>query len=187
MPLSGKIVLAFGILSVGSFCIVWAFWTQDLRYALPTPRPANLKVAPLGQRLLLPLDKDRRPTLLVFYNPDCPCSRFNTEHVLALKKQYQDRVRFMAITQRGEAPQITTVQDPTGTIARTCGVYSTPQAVLLEAHGTLYYRGNFNRSRYCSEPKSEFARLAIEALLKGEKSPSFPTSATTAYGCALPE
>lgn len=175
------------LLASGATLIGWTFWQQDVRYALPTPRPVGLVQPSLGIRLDLPLPSDGLPTLLTFYNPDCPCSRFNVDHVLELQRRFGRRVRFVAICQSGDAPGMRTVHDPKCRIARTCGVYATPQAVLLDRDGNLYYRGNFNRSRYCREPQSEYARIAIDALLRGAPRPEFPAAATTAYGCALSE
>lgn len=45
-------------LLVGEACLaalaVGAFWWQDWRYSLPTPRPAALKQSAIGERLELP-------------------------------------------------------------------------------------------------------------------------------------
>jgi hypothetical protein len=66
------------------------------------------------------------------------------------------------------------------------GVYSTPQGVVLDSQSRLYYRGNYNRSRYCTEPESEYVRLAIAACLAGDSAPTFDEDSTTARGCELP-
>ena len=71
-------------------------------------------------------------------------------------------------------------------LAVICGVYSTPQAVLLTANEQLYYRGNYNRSRYCTDKKSNYAQIAIDALLASKQEPAFNNYALTAYGCSLP-
>ena len=71
-------------------------------------------------------------------------------------------------------------------LARACGVYSTPQAVLIDASHTLYYRGNYNRSRYCTDQKTNYAKMAIDSLLAQQQQPAFNQYALTAYGCSLP-
>jgi hypothetical protein len=78
------------------------------------------------------------------------------------------------------------VTDPGGTLAEQCGVYASPQAVLLAPGATLYYRGNYNTGRYCVNRETQFARRAVEALLAGQPTPLFPRVAETAYGCLLP-
>jgi len=176
------------------------FWYQDWRYSLPTPRPPAWSSPEIGARLELvglTAGPEGLPTLLHFFNPDCPCSRFNLEHVRELIAGYRGRVRFVAVLQWADPAAATAsfrrlrlameaIPDPTGGIARTCGVYSTPQAVVLDSRGGLQYRGNYNASRYCTNRASEYARIALDSLLGGEARRSFPVAALTAYGCPLP-
>jgi hypothetical protein len=78
------------------------------------------------------------------------------------------------------------VADAGGERAAQLGVYSTPQAVLLTGDGRIYFRGNYNSSRYCIDRRSEFMRIAIEALLEGAPQAPVPSEAAIAYGCPLP-
>ncbi len=71
-------------------------------------------------------------------------------------------------------------------IANACGVYSTPQAVLLDRQHKLYYRGNYNRSRYCTDVRTNYAQMAIDTLLANNSLPLFDASAFRSYGCQLP-
>lgn len=190
-----------------TFCmsiILGVFWAQDWRYALPTPRPRHLSQPSPGSRIPLsaavfgdlPL-QDGKPFFLHFFSQDCPCSRFNLDHVRTLCRRFGTQVRFLLVLHAKRSPatlqiardlhlDMETVADADGSLARRLGVYSTPQAVLLDRQGRLYYRGNYNLGRYCTEPQTEFARLALEALLAGRTCPVFPKQATIAYGCALP-
>ncbi len=70
-------------------------------------------------------------------------------------------------------------------IAKKCGVFSTPQAVLLDPSHNLYYRGNYNKTRYCTDAKSNYAQMAIDSLLSKNHNPSFNVFALRAYGCSL--
>jgi hypothetical protein len=72
-------------------------------------------------------------------------------------------------------------------IASSCGVYSTPQAVIIDTDHKLYYRGNYNRSRYCTEKKTEYARMALDSLLHHNPNVIFDQFALKAYGCELPK
>lgn len=179
-----------------------AFWQQDLRWSLPTPRPAGLVAPPLGSQLELPpaLARELRPdvpALLHFFNPACPCSRFNLDHVRELEREFGERIRVVFVVQGADADVVARalesvhaaapcVLDPGGAIAHSFGVYSTPQAVVLDRAGKLAYRGNYNSSRFCVDPASEFAHLALEDVLAGRPVRTFSALATTAYGCALP-
>ena len=72
------------------------------------------------------------------------------------------------------------------TIAAGCGVYSTPQAVIINTDQRLHYRGNYNKSRYCTDKKTNYAQIALEALLINQPA-TFDVFATKAYGCQLPK
>lgn len=186
--------------------IGYIFWRQEVQYLLPTPRPKNLTQPIFGASLDIPFSllswlDFRRPTLLHFFNPDCPCSRFNLEHVTKLIHLFKNQVNFLVVAQanenritasllKGYGLEIPIILDFSGEIARTFGVYSTPQAVILTKNHSLYYRGNYNSARYHTHKKSEYARLAIENLLQETALPpeseSLSLSATRAWGCNLP-
>jgi hypothetical protein len=191
------------VLGVFSFCfatVAGAFWYGDYRYDLPTPRPAGLEQSPRGTKLpverWVPSESARnRPVLLHFFNPECPCTRFNIEHVRALHSRFGGSVAFVAVAQTSldDAELEESVRrldfgfpyvvDPEARIAAEAGVYSTPQAVLVNEHHELVYRGNYNVSRYCTDPRTEFVRVALESLI--EPSRAAPPD-TPAYGCTLP-
>ena len=175
------------------------FWHNEWVYSLPTPVPENHQVVDLGTPVniyhKLPVKNDK-PVFLHFYNPDCPCSRFNIPHFRSLVHQYEKKIQFVIVpvTRKKFAAgdiakkfdlDIPVVFDTT--LATACGVYSTPQAVLLDDHQRLYFRGNYNRSRYCSDKKTEYARLAIDKLLQNNSAINFDAFALKAYGCQLPK
>lgn len=187
--------------------IVAVFWFQDLRYSRPTPIPAHYDPPAVGDALplspaLASQPGDTRPILLHFFNQDCPCSRFNVEQARTLVDKFHDRVRFVLILQTSETDPVAEQKslsaatrklggvegfiDCEGRLAERYGVYSTPQAVILDARGVMAYRGNYNSSRYCTDAATEFARLALEAVLDGRQPPVLPALAYQAYGCELP-
>ena len=177
-------------------------WWQDWRYSLPTPRPQGLvQVAPGSRVRAASLDAmlpspNGRPVLLTFLNPRCPCSRFNLDHVRTLQREWAGRVDFAAVVEgsarsraAGELARLRldmeAIPDPDGRIAAAYGIYSSPQAVVLDAQRRLYFRGNYNASRYCTEAATEYARLALDSLSMGQPTPRFPGT-EVAYGCELP-
>jgi len=204
LPLRLRRWLALGS-TVGMLGFVGGmFWYQDWRYDLPTPRPANLMQPPIGSRIPSPPavmaalgEGATRPVFLHFMNPACPCTKFNREHVTALARRFGTDVTFLAVLEAAPDTDpaaafasfglpMRAVEDADGAIARAYGVYSTPQAVLVDARGRLRFRGNYNASRYCTDERTEFARIALERLLAGRPLGSIPAAATRAYGCALP-
>jgi len=178
--------------------IISLFWYNELVYSLPTPIPVNYKIIANGKvinevsRLKF---NNSKPIFLHFFNPDCPCSRFNISHFKSLVKQYGNRVNFAVVLMTDKyysAGQVKSrfdlnvpvIVDPNLAIA--CGVYSTPQAAIINADYKLYYRGNYNRSRYCTDERSEYAKMAVEGLLQHNTHLVFNKFALTAYGCSLP-
>jgi len=174
------------------------FWQNEFKYSLPTPVPKNYQEIAMGSKINLKCCiTDSRPIFLHFFNPDCPCSRFNIPHVSGLIKQYGDRINFKIVVLNKEKNfTIEEIQKKFNAkipvyfdedIAKSCGVFSTPQAVLIDGSGYLYYRGNYNKTRYCTNADSNYAQMAIDSLLKQTKTPSFDALALRAYGCSLPK
>jgi hypothetical protein len=199
--MKNRLVIAWLILLFGG--IAFIFWRYEWKYGLPTAVPANYHDVYLGALIQLPASAQllrtpgAKPLFLHFFNPDCPCSRFNMPQFRALVEKYSDKVDFAIIVM---SPRIFTsaqLQDKFGlphplpvlrdsAVAAACGVYSTPQAVLIDAGGKLYFRGNYNRSRYCSDPRTGFAEQALDGLLHNDYSLTFSPLALKAYGCQLP-
>jgi hypothetical protein len=179
--------------------IAGCFWYKDWQYNLPTAKPAGYKSVGIGSYISLhkgnngPLAK---PVLLHFFNPDCPCSRFNIAHVRNLMHQYGTQVDFVIVLQTSAHYQPEEIRrrfdlDSVDVICRPglaaqCGVYSTPQAVILDTTSRLFYRGNYNQSRYCVNRQTNYAQQALDDLLQHQTPLFFKAKATTAYGCGLP-
>jgi Thioredoxin-like domain len=185
-------------LTIGSL-----YWHMEWQYSLPTPIPSHYHAVERGTPVHLPgrasalLPQNDKPLFLHFFNPDCPCSRFNMPQFRALVQQYSDRISFAIVVmspktftaaqlqEKFNLPRaIPVLQD--SALAVACGVYSTPQAVIIDRDSRLYYRGNYNRNRYCSDEKTGFARQALDGLLGGNYSLTFSPLALKAYGCQLP-
>lgn len=193
-----KKALVIGWLCILCMAIGGIFWYNDYVYSLPTPVPANYQSVANGKHIDIPSQlkfSNHKPVFLHFFNPDCPCSRFNIAHFKTLVKEYGNQANFAVILMTDKyytAAQVKqkfnidvpVVIDPA--LAVKCGVYSTPQAVLLNTGGNLYYRGNYNSSRYCTNAKTEYARMALTALLQNTQPIAFNPLALKAYGCSLP-
>ena len=193
-----KKLITIALLFVISSSIAYIFWYTDWKYSLPTPVPKQYHPVATGTYVdlegKLPVSGDK-PVFLHFFNPDCPCSRFNIPYFKALIRKYGDKVSFGIVVLNNKdytARQIQSKFDVDipvsfdSTIAAACGVYSTPQAVLLDATRRLYYRGNYNRSRYCTDTRSNYAQMAIDSLFANIHQPIFAGYALKAYGCQLP-
>jgi hypothetical protein len=166
-------------------------------YSLPTPVPSDYNKVIPGQAIDLngKVAVADKLVFLHFFNPTCPCSKFNIPHFKSLAKKYAGEISF-AIVVMGKEKNYSEeeIKEKFGldipvyfdaAIAKRCGVYSTPQAVIIN-DGKLYYRGNYNRNRYCTEKKSNYAEMAIDSLLENVSRPTFNQYALVSYGCTLP-
>lgn len=195
--MSKKSLLIFWLLTLLS-AVGALFWYQDWVYQLPTPIPKAYKPVPtqtlieLNHFIALQPDK---PVFLHFFNPDCPCSRFNRPHFTALVREFGHQVNFVIVLMSTKPYSPQQIQEKVGlnlpvlvdpALASVCGVYSTPQAVLLDTRHRLYYRGNYNRSRYCTDQRTSYAKIALTQLLLTHADRVSDSRALTAYGCSLP-
>lgn len=193
--------LALSVILVCTFsAIIYLFWYQELQYLLPTPIPKDYQVILPGEIIRydsgLKPQRHGKPILLHFFNPDCPCSRFNVKQFYSLQRNYKDKIDFYVVV---EAPEkvsrakelidtdITILVDSNEKLAKICGVYSTPQAALIQTDNRLYYRGNYNKSRYCTAKESSFVEIALDSILANKLAPHFSELATRSYGCSLHE
>ncbi|MES2109095.1 MAG: thioredoxin fold domain-containing protein [Bacteroidota bacterium] len=184
------IIILFG--AIGAL-----FWYNELQYQLPTPVPQNYKVIKPGELVNynagLKTDASK-PLFLHFFNPNCPCSRFNIKMFKALVAQYGKQVNFAVVVISDDEYSEKEIRNKFDldipitfdqSLAKACGVYSTPQVALIDNASKLYYRGNYNISRYCTDKKTNFAMQAINGLLANNKKMSFSKLALTSYGCRL--
>jgi hypothetical protein len=194
-----KKISLFVILSGILVSIVAIFWYQEMQYLMPTPVPVGYKVVRPEELIqydtvLLP-QQHKKPKLLHFFNPECPCSRFNLKHFQTLSKQYGTEIDFYVVVNSEDKiepakrlidSEITIVVDSNKKLANACGVYSTPQAAIIQTSNRLYFRGNYNRSRYCTDKESNFVQMALDSLVANKRPPIFNELATNSYGCSLP-
>jgi hypothetical protein len=184
-----------GLLGVISYVL----WHEDWKYTLPTPVPEHYDASrPVNGSYVASrtMPASTAPLFLHFFNPDCPCSRFNLPHFRALVNKYGSRIDFavVAMVKDGEYTEkdireridldIPVFIDPR--VADSCGVYSTPQAVIFDTHRKLYYRGNYNRSRFCADKNTNFAQMAVDSLLSNRDTLIADKAALKSYGCCLP-
>src|SRR3954469_10669821 len=76
------------------------FWYSEWRYSLPTPIPANYQAVSIGSKIDISNKfhfTNTAPTFLHFFNPDCPCSRFNISYFKKLVAEYGTRINFAVV------------------------------------------------------------------------------------------
>lgn len=178
--------------------IGFLFWHNEWKFNLPTPVPAGYHAVPAGSVINITAItgiKTAKPVFLHFFNPACPCSRFNLAHFKSLVKKYGDRISFAVVVigndKNYNASFIQYKYDLAipilfnASIAEACGVYSTPQAAIIDTNNRLWYRGNYNKTRYCTEATSNYAQIAIDSLLAHHRQPLLSDAAFKSYGCQV--
>ncbi|PIB35963.1 hypothetical protein BFP72_11435 [Reichenbachiella sp. 5M10] len=182
-------------------CIGWLFWQHEMRYALPTPVPLGHVEVGVGEYVgvsdLMEIDRSRY-SLLHFFNAECPCSRFNMRDFQRLARVYQDSVQAYVIVQSEDAEAVAefrdkyeldlpVVWDRAGVISDRCGIYATPQGVVLDKSSRIYYKGNYNQARFCTRKETRYIDKALTKLIAGEQLPlDLFQGMRQAYGCQLP-
>lgn len=175
------------------------FWQYEMRYALPTPKPIDLKEVCIGDKVDVSpfVQLGSKPLLLHFFNPNCPCSKFNIKEFFKLKHEYGSDID-LAIVLESELEEdvadfketygsdMDILLDKGGAISNQLGIYSTPQAVIIKPEGVIYYKGNYNKARFCTNKDSRFVDQALHHVIAGKELPKFTELATISYGCTLP-
>src|SRR5580698_2050475 len=108
-----KIIVIIWLMALFS-AIGALFWYNEWVYHLPTPIPADYKPVYRGQPIALTnaLKKyNGTPLFLHFFNPDCPCSRFNISNFKSLVKQYGRQVDFAIIVMNNKRYTAKDIQD----------------------------------------------------------------------------
>ncbi|SDJ91142.1 Thiol-disulfide isomerase or thioredoxin [Catalinimonas alkaloidigena] len=186
-------------------CLTTAFVLRQRYRLYKAPTTLALSVpAPLSARpvTLAPFIEQRhhRPVFVQFFDPDCQYARFTMKEMGTLVEKYGDEVDFyvVLVSEPDKAAQaeeyflrrydlnVRLVNDPTNALAAQCGVRASPQALLLDAQGQLFYRGNFNIAPFSTDTQTAYAYQALVALLN-QRPLEVPQEAwTEPTGCRLP-
>jgi hypothetical protein len=193
-------IIFFSVFAISvSYLIGWIFWEYEIKYAAPTPLPKNFRDVSVGSKL--DLSSMHIPsgelTVLHFFNPDCPCSKFNMKDFESLSKKYSADINFYVVLQSDDYTaadfkerydlELPVIFDRDGAIAELCGIYSTPQAVVLNENSVIYFKGNYNKSRFCTRKETRYVEIALDSLIQHKPLPVFvQNELTLPYGCVLP-
>lgn len=191
-----KLIAAVFLLAVLS-TIVGIFWYTEVQYLLPTPVPENYQEVFINEKVFIGDTASRkleRPVFYHFFTTNCPCSRFNLTHFNSLKRNYGDSIDFIVVIPEEDdlskarpyfEGETKIIRDVNQQFAIASGVYSTPQAVIIDKDYSLYFRGNYNKARYCTDPLSNFAQMALDSLHRNVPPPEFGPLSSIAYGCGI--
>jgi hypothetical protein len=137
------------------------------------------------------------PTLLMFLHPQCPCSRATLTELIEVLTRSGDSVRCVVafikppggsenwakseLWERASGiPQLTTLVDEDGILAKQFAAETSGQALLYSAHGKLLFAGGITSSR--GQTGDNAGRQQLLSLIQNSSSRSSPTSV---FGCPL--
>lgn len=175
-----------------TFAGVKALWDYEHRAGATGSAPRNW---PSNQSLEL-LARDR-PTLLVFFHSECPCSQATVSELARIAAQAPDRfsaqiyiydpVRADQSAPEGSLWQATAIipgarvfADHKGMMARTFGAETSGLALLYDPKGRLLFHGGITGGR--GHPGDNPNKDALLACLL--KPPAVPSMAPI-YGCSI--
>ncbi|HEY0742163.1 MAG TPA: hypothetical protein VGD40_11905 [Chryseosolibacter sp.] len=185
-----------GFVVLGSIIIIaFAFWQQGMKYSLRTP-VANgyCEALPSEEVQLSPLFENNLSYFLPSHNTACQCPQFNARHIKSLVGNYWGSLPFISVVSELASLKRAKIEfghdlhylhDKRHSVAKARGLYSAPQAAIVTSEQKPFYRSNCNRARYCTSRASNFAEVALSALLNEQPAPAFGLSASEAYGCEL--
>jgi hypothetical protein len=144
---------------------------------------------------VIPLDA-RRPTLLMFLHPFCPCSRASVDELSEILARSGGRVAAHVVILRIESekrdagpridgslrnlPGLTRWSDEDGALARRFGVGTSGHVLLYDPRGRLLYSGGITPAR--GHRGDNFGRAAVLSEVFGKPG---DRCSTPAFGCPL--
>ena len=191
---------------------VFAFWWFQYRniQAFDTNAVNNQTVffesGELGQRLEklvkadYSLDKKTPISVIHFWNPDCPCNRFNEVHVKKIISDYADKnVKFTVVVggsskeERHQrqvlAKQVfnhIAVKEIRSDWPMHKGPPSSPAVGVINGQGELVYFGPYSLGARCAPDKGQFVESVLDGLHARKKSSDKKQLNTLAVGCFCP-
>ena len=94
-----RATLAILFLSTIAGLIVHLFYKNEVQYWIPTPVPANYVNVSMGSTIASDVYATEDKKFIHFFNPNCPCSKFNLTTYKNLIKKYGDDFKCFAVVQ----------------------------------------------------------------------------------------
>lgn len=186
--------------------VVFAFWWFQFRDIRPFSGQGTVNVAEFRGHGLESVLREKLMseywqvdqkivTVVNFWAPDCPCSRFNEAHVRELVEKYAvNDVRFVSVVasnqhydqavlrqQAQQKLQMPVYVDQANIIKKELGVPSSPAVAIFSKEGKLNYFGPYSAGAFCNDKGQQIAESRIERLLAGDMVES--KLQTRAVGC----
>lgn len=189
--------VAAAIFAVWIIATGYAFWHFQFSQLRPFTPPQNDRAFFDGEVISkriesLPIAPAGAATLIHFWDPACPCSRFNDDHLRALVEQYAPNgIEVLVVPAPGAPiPSTGTLQARYGTAVRLAAPElralrppSSPAVAVVDNKEQLAYFGPYSTDGLCSADGGGFVEAVLDNLLAGRQSRQFNT---LAFGCYCP-
>ena len=170
MPSKRRIsLLSWSLLAIWLLATGVVFWWLQLQYQQPFADDlhpyltrAQAPDTPDALRGLLANGAtEGRAKVISFYDPSCPCTRFNTPHRERIEARFAGgKVDFVSIQADDKAALAQHLQ-------QWLPVQKAPAALVLDAEGRLVYYGPFSVGSGCLTGSGTFVERAIQRVLEG--------------------
>ncbi len=148
---------------------------------------------------LADLTKEKKIVVIEWFNPECPFVKKHYENghstMTTTAKEFKDKnVVWVSINTGASKEDLAKAKkdwkidapilmDKDGKAAAAYGSKNTPTMYIINADGTLAYRGAIDDDRGSENPgKTNYVKAALEQIVKGE---TVTTPETKAYGCQV--
>lgn len=181
-----RLLLAIALVGLWGISTVAAFWWFEFRnlQAFQPEQAVLFDSGSLQDSLAQQFGEAAGPVALHFWDPDCPCTRFNTPHVRDLMAAYAEKgMRFVVLTPT--AALQTRAREEFGPqveirVAGPLDPLSSPAAVLLDGQGQLAYFGPYSTGANCTTGNGDYVELVLNELDAGNNPRQINT---LAVGC----
>jgi hypothetical protein len=161
-----------------------------------TPAPPTTAAFAFPSHSALALDL-RRPTLLLFAHPQCPCTRATLRELDRLRAEAGDSLAVTIVfplparvlpgwekgalwSEANRMPGVRVYRDKAGTETRRFGVTASGHVLVYSTSGRLLFSGGITPSR--GHEGDNLGSLTVVRLARGE---TMPLRETPVFGCAL--
>jgi len=138
-------------------------------------------------------------SVIHFWNPDCPCSKFNEVHVNKIISDYRDKNVALTVVVSGKNAEqrkehsllakqvfnLAAVKDIRSDWPMEKGPPSSPAAAIMNKQGKLVYFGPYSLGARCSPDKGGFVEKVLDRLSDDQLSQKKQLN-TLAVGCFCP-
>ena len=136
-----------------------------------------------------------RPTVVLFISTECPISNAYNDRMIALYRDFSDRVRFIFVNsndnesasdveqhRRQVSFPFSVYKDPGNVTADAFGAQLTPEAFVIDSAGIIRYHGAIDDQRNPARVRVAGLRRALDAILNSRK---VEPEQTKAFGCTI--